>query len=78
MTSAQHSSLPAGVSPTSASAQVTVPPSNAERIPLQLENMDAAQVTNLMKNLLQKVCKQQFIFIPLPLNTSSLSHPFVP
>ena len=56
MTSPQHSSLPAGVSPTTAPAQV--PPPNGERIPLQLENMDAAQVTNLMKNLLQKVCQQ--------------------
>ncbi|KAJ8592242.1 hypothetical protein M405DRAFT_872998 [Rhizopogon salebrosus TDB-379] len=54
MTSAQQSSLPAGASPTSvqsAPAQVTAP--NGERIPLQIEGMDAAQVTSLMK-LFQK------------------------
>lgn len=58
MTSAQQSSLPAGASPTSvqsAPAQVTAP--NGERIPLQIEGMDAAQVTSLMK-LFQKVCMQ--------------------
>lgn len=54
MTSAQHS-IPAGASTTSVSqsspAPVAVPVPNGDRIPLQIEGMDAAQVSNLLKNL---------------------------
>ncbi|OAX40993.1 hypothetical protein K503DRAFT_713568 [Rhizopogon vinicolor AM-OR11-026] len=54
MTSAQHSSLPASSSSTSAQsapAQVTGPTPNGERIPLQLDGMDPAQVSSLLKAL---------------------------
>jgi bHLH factor len=64
MTSAQHSSIPAGASTASVGqaspAPVAVVP-NGDRIPLQIEGMDAAQVSNLLKNLpslFHKVCDQ--------------------
>lgn len=55
MASAQHSSIPAGASTTSVGqsspAPVAVSVTNGDRIPLQIEGMDAAQVSNLLKNL---------------------------
>lgn len=55
MASAQHSSIPAGASTTSVGqsspAPVAVSVPNGDRIPLQIEGMDAAQVSNLLKNL---------------------------
>ncbi|KIK37051.1 hypothetical protein CY34DRAFT_810739 [Suillus luteus UH-Slu-Lm8-n1] len=64
MTSAQHTSIPAGASTTSVGQGSPAPVAvqNGDRIPLQIEGMDAAQVSNLLKNLpslFHKVCGQQ-------------------
>ncbi|KAG2757762.1 hypothetical protein P692DRAFT_20711693 [Suillus brevipes Sb2] len=65
MTSAQHTSIPAGASTTSVGQGSPAPVAvvqNGDRIPLQIEGMDAAQVSNLLKNLpslFHKVCDQE-------------------
>lgn len=71
MTSAQHSSVPTGTSTTSGQTAPTGPTPNGERIPLQLEGIDPAQVGNILK-LFQKSVSSNSLITFLRCNTCVL------